>query len=334
MHPARRTQHSAPPDGLDALGSVRVIFDAQGNVVDRMDYGPFGENLRAAITFPVEQFAQLARDAETGQDYAQARQYAAGLGRFTRVDPVYAGLFDPQQWNRYAYAANNPLRYVDPHGLCIDPMITDRSSGICADLTNLGLRGVGGGGGGDLMLMVDDEKSPGVEDSGGVGGNERPPTPAPPPTSLQSTRPSPLAANAESSTGCPTAPRGVSVRSNINKGWAFGLVLDTGPVAALNQVVKYAAMYFAFRNGGPMDYKQSHERAQDFGNFNYGAVNAALNVPQTVAARAAGWAQRRAGTSMPTWGHPLGTAPFGDDPVDQSMISLGYEYYRNAGACK
>ena len=103
--------------GLDALGSVRVIFDAQGNTVDRMDYGPFGENLRAAIKFPVEQFAQLTRDPESGLDYAPARFYSAGTGRFNRVDPIYAGLFDPQKWNRYAYARNSPLVYTDPSGL-------------------------------------------------------------------------------------------------------------------------------------------------------------------------------------------------------------------------
>jgi RHS repeat-associated protein len=103
--------------GLDALGSVRVIFDQQGNVVDRMDYGPFGENLRAAIKFPTQQFAQLAMDAETGQDYAQARNYSAGTGRFNRVDPMYAGLFEPQRWNRYTYAANSPLTFSDPSGL-------------------------------------------------------------------------------------------------------------------------------------------------------------------------------------------------------------------------
>jgi RHS repeat-associated protein len=102
--------------GLDALGSVRVIFDQQGNVIDRMDYGPFGENLRAAIRFPTEQFAQLARDAESGQDYAQARNYSAGTGRFNRVDPIYAGLFRPQAWNRYSYALNNPATLVDPNG--------------------------------------------------------------------------------------------------------------------------------------------------------------------------------------------------------------------------
>ena len=25
-------------------------------------------------------------------------------------------LVDPQRWNRYAYARNNPLKYVDPDG--------------------------------------------------------------------------------------------------------------------------------------------------------------------------------------------------------------------------
>lgn len=103
--------------GLDHLGSVRVIFDQSGAVVDRMDYGPFGENLRAAIKFPTEQFAQLARDAETGQDYAQARNYSALSARFNRPDPVFAGLFNPQQWNRYVYATNNPMSLVDPSGL-------------------------------------------------------------------------------------------------------------------------------------------------------------------------------------------------------------------------
>lgn len=103
--------------GLDALGSVRVILDAQGNQIDRMDYGPFGENLKAAFKFPTEQFGQLARDAESGQDYAQARSYSTGTGRFSQVDPVYSGLLLPQAWNRYAYALNNPLMFIDPQGL-------------------------------------------------------------------------------------------------------------------------------------------------------------------------------------------------------------------------
>ncbi len=103
--------------GLDHLGSVRVIFNASGQVVDRMDYGPFGENLKAAIKFPVDQFAGLARDSESGQDYAQARNYSTSSGRFNRPDPVFAGLFNPQEWNRYAYAINSPLLLTDATGL-------------------------------------------------------------------------------------------------------------------------------------------------------------------------------------------------------------------------
>jgi uncharacterized protein RhaS with RHS repeats len=40
-------------------------------------------------------------------------------GRFTSVDPIGATLsrlIDPQQFNRYSYVRNNPLKYVDPDG--------------------------------------------------------------------------------------------------------------------------------------------------------------------------------------------------------------------------
>jgi hypothetical protein len=40
-------------------------------------------------------------------------------GRFTGADPISIGvdrLFDPQRFNRYAYARNNPLMFTDPDG--------------------------------------------------------------------------------------------------------------------------------------------------------------------------------------------------------------------------
>ena len=50
--------------------------------------------------------------------YFMARYYRNTHGRFTQVDEVHVdeALFDPQQWNRYAYARNNPLAYGDPTG--------------------------------------------------------------------------------------------------------------------------------------------------------------------------------------------------------------------------
>jgi RHS repeat-associated protein len=55
--------------------------------------------------------------------YFGARYYGSKIARFTTTDPVYTwreNLVDPQRWNRYAYARNNPLRYVDPDGRAID----------------------------------------------------------------------------------------------------------------------------------------------------------------------------------------------------------------------
>ncbi len=103
----------------DALGSVRAVTNAAGQVVSQHDYLPFGEEWQAPLTgTPLVQFTGKERDRETGLDYFGARYYRAGIGRFTTVDPGHVGgdIFDPQSWNAYAYARNNPLVYVDPTG--------------------------------------------------------------------------------------------------------------------------------------------------------------------------------------------------------------------------
>jgi RHS repeat-associated protein len=49
-------------------------------------------------------------------DYMHARFCSPLLGRFLSVDPVGGNAKIPQTWNRYAYAADNPLKYTDPTG--------------------------------------------------------------------------------------------------------------------------------------------------------------------------------------------------------------------------
>ncbi len=104
---------------LDALGSVRALTDQTGAVVARYDYEPFGEPVTPpAPPHERRQFTGHVRDAETGLDYFGARYYRADLGRFLTVDPgnASATLPDPQGWNAYGYARNNPFMYVDPDG--------------------------------------------------------------------------------------------------------------------------------------------------------------------------------------------------------------------------
>jgi RHS repeat-associated protein len=63
-----------------------------------MDYGPYGEPLSSAVGLSSRAYAGLFRDSEAGLDHAQARSYQVRTGRFTTLDPIYAGLFDPQAW--------------------------------------------------------------------------------------------------------------------------------------------------------------------------------------------------------------------------------------------
>ena len=81
---------------------------------------PFGDgqNTVGADT-DAHHFGALDHDSETDTDHAQFRQYSNVQGRWHSPDPYY-GSYDvsnPQSLNRYAYAMNNPLAFVDPLGL-------------------------------------------------------------------------------------------------------------------------------------------------------------------------------------------------------------------------
>ncbi len=99
--------------------------------------GPGGRTTQQGYTGDTirQKFTSKERDIETNLDYFGARYYASTQGRFTGADPYDINLerqntsdpeeadnlfrdyiFQPQHWNRYAYALNNPLRYVDPDG--------------------------------------------------------------------------------------------------------------------------------------------------------------------------------------------------------------------------
>jgi RHS repeat-associated protein len=119
----------------DATGSVRMITDATGQAVEWHDYQPFGEESLINPQTPERRsYTGKERDSETNYDYSMARYYAGINGRFTTVDPghVAGDIFNPQTWNGYTYALNNPLRYVDPDGYAGDCVYGyDQKSGQC-----------------------------------------------------------------------------------------------------------------------------------------------------------------------------------------------------------
>jgi len=115
----------------DAIGSVRAVTDENGQTIARYDFLPFGEEFppTAGNHVPL-QFTGKERDYATGLDYIGARYYASGTGTFASADPITADalrIVNPQRWNRYAYAVNNPLKYVDPDGL--DALLVNYTDG-------------------------------------------------------------------------------------------------------------------------------------------------------------------------------------------------------------
>lgn len=153
----------APPGTVeyyatDAVGPVRIVFDAQGQVLGRSDYLPFGETFRQSGTLPRQRFTGQERDGEAGMDYFNARAYPARVGRFNAPDPLFVGAAgDPQQWNRYAYARNNPLRFTDPTGAAAEApnnrmpgsfCSAEHSIDQCGGVDAFWSQDFGGGGGG------------------------------------------------------------------------------------------------------------------------------------------------------------------------------------------
>jgi RHS repeat-associated protein len=110
----------------DHLGSTRLETDADGRPVKCSDYLPFGEEIGSDIGGRPTCFAPAGdaikftgkeRDKETGLDYFLARYFSSAQGRFSSPDIAGPALPNPQTLNKYQYALNNPLKYIDPSGL-------------------------------------------------------------------------------------------------------------------------------------------------------------------------------------------------------------------------
>jgi len=100
------------PDQL----SNRYITDANGNYAGEQGHYPYGEQWYAHNTTTKWAFTTYERDAESGNDYAMARESVNRLARFSSLDLLAGDPTNPQSLNRYPYTISDPINLVDPTG--------------------------------------------------------------------------------------------------------------------------------------------------------------------------------------------------------------------------
>jgi RHS repeat-associated protein len=102
----------------DLAGSPVAASDSTGTIIWRESYRPYGEKLRneTAGQSNSQWYTGHRQDAESGLVYMGARHYDPLIGRFLSIDPVGFSEGNPHSFNRYAYANNNPVKFVDPDG--------------------------------------------------------------------------------------------------------------------------------------------------------------------------------------------------------------------------
>jgi RHS repeat-associated protein len=126
----------------DRLGSIDVLTNEQGVIVDQRTYDSFGNTLSQLDPNVKFRFGYTGResDPETGLYYYRARYFDANVGRFISTDPIG---FEAGDANLYRYVNNSSTLATDPSGKI---------------LNILGIAAIGGVIGG-LYALADDIQS-------------------------------------------------------------------------------------------------------------------------------------------------------------------------------
>jgi len=132
----------------DHLGSVDVITDALGNIVQELSFDAWGQRRDAVDWASLDVASLLNFDAsnttrgftghemldEVGLVHMNGRIYDARLGRFLQADPFIQAAGDTQMYNRYSYVRNNPLNATDPSGYFIVALASIVAYAITTDI--------------------------------------------------------------------------------------------------------------------------------------------------------------------------------------------------------
>ena len=116
----------------DHLGNVRLSYFNNGSgveVLEENNYYPFGmkhEGYNPTVGNPAYKYSYNGKELQTESgmyDYG-ARFYMADIGRWGVVDPLAEKY---RRWSPYNYVMNNPLRFIDPDGMDVFSMLSNKN---------------------------------------------------------------------------------------------------------------------------------------------------------------------------------------------------------------
>jgi RHS repeat-associated protein len=111
----------------DYLGSILAVSDASGNLEYEQNFDAWGRDRNPAdwtYTASATTRPSWLYRGFTGHEHLReftlinmnARMYDSETGRMLAVDNYVLDPHNSQDYNRYSYARNNPLKYTDPDG--------------------------------------------------------------------------------------------------------------------------------------------------------------------------------------------------------------------------
>jgi RHS repeat-associated protein len=139
MNPHYQVPSDMPDDGMpdtnfvyfyhpDHISSTSYVTDVDGALYEHLQYFPSGEtwvDQRSNTERAPHLFAGKELDQETELYYFGARYYDPRTSMWQSADPVQTtyldgagmgGIFNSMNLSTYSYAADNPLKYIDPDG--------------------------------------------------------------------------------------------------------------------------------------------------------------------------------------------------------------------------
>lgn len=109
----------------DYLGNIETVTDSRGSIVSKLSFDPWGRR-RDPVTWTYNKspFPTIFDRGFTSHEHLEifglinmnGRLYDPWLGRMLSPDLFIKNDKNTQDYNRYSYAMNNPLVFVDPDG--------------------------------------------------------------------------------------------------------------------------------------------------------------------------------------------------------------------------